>query len=120
MSRASDLELAQDLSEAGEVDEAYRIANRYLKFEPHDAEFLTVMVHVLLQSDKAILAYALAKQAVQGAPKASGTHLNLGMACQDLWLTQEAIRAYKRSIELSKDNDRKLLALINMCAVLID
>jgi len=120
MSRASDLALAQDLSEAGDVDEAYRIANRYLKFDPHDPEFLTVMVHVLLQSDKAVIAYALAKQAIAGAPKASGTWLNLGMACQELWLTQEAVRAYKKSFSLAIEPDRKLLALINMCAVLID
>lgn len=120
MSRVTDLKLAQDLSEEGQVDEAYLIANRYLKFEPHDPEFLTVMVHVLLQSGKFIEAYALAKQAIEGAPKASGTWLNLGMACQELWLTNEAVRAYKQSYSLAMDAQRKRLALINMCAVLID
>ena len=120
MSRAHDLALAQDLSENGQLDDAYIIANRYLKHNPNDPEFLTIMVHVLLSSQKPAVAYSLAKRVTQIAPRSSGAWLNMGMAAGDLWIHKEAVRSYKKALTLAFKEEQKLLILINMCAVLID
>ena len=119
-SRANDLANAQDLTEAGEVDAAFAIANRYLKNDPNDAEFLTIIVHIMLQTDKPVIAYSLSKRVTELLPKAAGGWLNMGRSAADLWLTKEAVRAYKKSLALATDERQKKLALVNMCAVLID
>jgi len=119
-SRDGDLARAQDLTEAGQVDEAYRIANRYLKFSPNDPEFLTVMVHVMLQSDKIVIAYALARRVVQILPKAAGGWLNMGRAAADLSLTKESIRSYKKALSFAPEGEQRKNTLVNMCAVMIN
>lgn len=119
-SKADDLELGRDMAEVGDVDGAYLIANRYLKQDPNDYQALTLMTHIMLQSDKPTIAYSLAKRVTQLMPKAPGGWLNMGRAAADLWLANEAVRSYKKSIKLSFNDHQKQLALINMCATLID
>ena len=119
-SKESDLRLGQDLAEAGDVDPAYAIANKYLKRDPNDYQALTLMTHVLLQSDKPTIAYSLAKRVTQIIPKASGGWLNMGRAAADLWMSNEAIRCYKKAIKSATDDKQKHMGLVNMCATLID
>ena len=119
-SKGGDLERARDLTESGDVDEAYAIANRYLKHDPNDPDFLTILVHVFLQTEKPVIAYSVAKHVVEIAPEATNAWLNLGRAAADLWLTQEAIRHYKKALKLAPTPTAQKMAMVNMCAVLID
>jgi len=119
-SKQDDLRHGQDLAEGGEVDGAYAIANRYLKQDPNDFQALTLMTHILLQSDKPTLAYSLAKRVTQLVPSLSGAWLNMGRAAADLWMSTEAVRCYKKSIKTATDDKQKHMALVNMCATLID
>ena len=77
-------------------------------------------MHIFLQTDKPVLAYSVAKHVIEQAPKAPNAWLNLGRAAGDLWLTQEAIRHYKKSMKLAPDDENRQMAMVNMCAVLID
>ena len=54
-----DLERARQASESGDVDTAYKIANAHLKRNPNDAEFLTILVHSMLQAEKTVVAYSI-------------------------------------------------------------
>ena len=119
-SRDSDLKLASQLTENGQVDEAYLIANRYLKNNPNEPDFLTILVHIMLQTDKPVIAYSIARRVTQILPKAPGGWLNLGRAAADLWMAREAVRYYKKSLALCDKPEQKKLTLVNMCAVLID
>ena len=121
MSRQTDLDIARDLAKRGEMDQAYVIADRYLKDDPNDVLFLTIMVYVMLDSDKTTVAYHLAKRVSDLAPKDPAVWVNFGMACQDLWRSKEAERAYKKGIALvKKDQDQYSMLLVNLCALYID
>jgi tetratricopeptide (TPR) repeat protein len=116
----TDIERARQAAETGELDLAYKIANAHLKRDPNDPEFLTIMVHSMLQAEKTVVAYSMAKHVCELRPKFPNAWLNLGKAAADLWQTNEAIRCYKKSIKLARNDEEKQLALVNMCAVLID
>ncbi|MHA2069755.1 MAG: hypothetical protein ACXABY_35780, partial [Candidatus Thorarchaeota archaeon] len=120
MSRESDLALARKLSAELQVDEAYVIADRYLKDNPNDVVFLTIMVYIMLSSDKPVIAYHLAKRVSELAPNDPAVWVNMGMACQDLWRSKEAERAYKRGIKLEPDDERRSMLMVNLCALYID
>lgn len=120
MSREKDLELVQKLASDGDMDQAYIIADRYLKDNPNDLPFLTIMVYVMLGSDKPTIGYSLAKHACALAPNDPSVWVNLGMACQDLWQSKEAERAYKKGIKVCKSKKHRLMLLVNLCALFID
>jgi cytochrome c-type biogenesis protein CcmH/NrfG len=119
MSRDKDLQVAQELAEK-DVDTAYAIANRYLKDNPNDLPFLTVMVYVMMAAEKKPIAYHLAKRATQIAPNEPSAWINMGMSAQDLWQSKEAERAYKKGIKVCKDDESALMLLVNLCALYID
>ena len=119
-SKDGDLKLGQDLAEGGEVDAAYAIANKYLKQDPNDFQALTLMTHIMLQTEKPTIAYSMAKRVTQLMPKASGGWLNMGRAAADLWISGESVRCYKKAIKFATDDDQLKIALINMGATLID
>jgi tetratricopeptide (TPR) repeat protein len=120
MSREKDLDLARKWSVEGEVDKAYMMADRYLKDNPNDLSFLTIMVYVMLSSDKPTIAYHLAKRASDLSPNDPAVWVNMGMACQDLWRSKEAERAYKRGIRLAPQPEQKSMLMVNLCALYID
>lgn len=120
MNREADLKKAQDLASSGEVDHAYTLADKYLQENPNDLPFLTVMIYVMLASEKTTVAYGLCKHACSLAPREPSVWVNMGMACQDLWQSKEAERAYKRGIKVCKDDNQKLLLAVNLCALFID
>ena len=131
MSREQHLDAARELARNGSIDDAYRIADLYLKQDPNDAAFLTVMTYIMLASDKPPLAYHLAKRCTDLTPKDPSVWVNMGQASQDLWLSKEAERAYKRGLKVVKDarkmgyegedlDDQELYLLVNLCALYLD
>ncbi len=118
--KLSDLEAAQTLAERGDFDRAYILANRHLKKNPDDHTWLMVMTYIMLGTDKPILAYHLAKRCVQLQPKNAGGYMNLGMACKDLRLDDEALRYCKRGLKLSGSDDQKQMFCVNAASVLVD
>ena len=120
MSRGTDLEIARELSRTGQMDDAYIIANRWLKSNPNDLPFITIMVYIMLASDKPAVAYSMARHAAQLAPNDSAVWVNMGMAAQDLWQSKEAERAYQKGIKVARDDEQRLMLMVNLCALYID
>jgi tetratricopeptide (TPR) repeat protein len=78
------------------------------------------MVYVMLSSDKPTIAYHLAKRASDLSPNDPAVWVNIVMACQDLWRSKEAERAYKRGIRLAPQPEQKSMLMVNLCALYID
>lgn len=115
-----DLELGRELSEAGQWDKAYILADRYLRDDPNDVRWLVLMTFVMLASAKPTIGYSLARRCTQLAPKDSGMWMNLGMAANDLWLDEEAVRHYTKASKLAKTDSQKAKIWVNLSALLID
>ena len=120
MNELEALKQAQDLSENGDYDNAAEIAYRYLKDKPNDPAWLTLMTYVLLATNKAAIAYSLAKRVTEVAPRQAHGWLNMGRAASDLWLQKEAIRYYKKGIKLAKDDKQRSVMCVNLGSVLVD
>ena len=110
----------QDLADAGQYDEAYRITNKKLKSEPDNPLWLNVLAHLMLETEKPVIAYQVCKRITQIAPKLSTGWLNLGVACRDMRLDKEALRYSKRAYKLADNPQSKSLAAVNVSSVLID
>ena len=48
MTRDEELELARHLTENHQHDEAYKIVDKWLKANPNDVRWLTLMVYIML------------------------------------------------------------------------
>jgi len=120
MNRERHLEVARELAREGQADDAYRIADDYLKKNPNDLPFLTVMTYIMMASDKPSIAYHLAKQCVALAPKDASVYVNMGQAAQDLWQSREAERAYKKGLKVCLDDEQRIMLLVNLCALYLD
>lgn len=118
--RESDLELARQLSEKREWDNAYSICNKYLSDNPDDVPFLVVMTYIMLGAEKTTVAYHLAKRATELAPKECGVWMNAGMASNDLWRTKEARRYYEKGLKLATNDRQRSMMCVNIASVLID
>lgn len=120
MSKKDDLLLAQQLSKQSDLDGSYRIADKYLRENPNDVDWLMVMVYIMLESGKPTIAYNLAKRCVELEPQNPSMYLNFGMAANDLWRGVEAERMYRRGMKLSQRTDQLCKFLINLSGVYID
>lgn len=118
--RDRDLRAAQQFAEQGDLDAAYKIADRYLTADPNDGRFLMVMIYVMMASKKMPIAYSLAKRAVELMPRNAGAWMNMGMAANDLWLTKEAERAYKKALKFANNDGTRSKIHVNLAAMLID
>jgi tetratricopeptide (TPR) repeat protein len=116
----SDLKLARELTSHHQHDDAYLLADKWLKEHPNDVQFLTLMGYIMLENDKVAIAYHLFQRCVQLAPHEAGCWLNLGQACNDLWLEKEALRAYKRGFKFAQNPRQQSMLAINMASLLID
>ena len=120
MSRKDDLERAKDLVDNGDLDNAYVLADRWLRENPNDVMFMTIMTAVMLNSHKPTIGYSLAKRCTQLAPKEPGVWLNLGMAANDLWLETEAERHYRKALKLARTDEQRSMLCVNLASVMID
>ena len=119
-SRNTDLATARNEAENGDIDQAYVIADKYLKENPNDVPFLTIMVYVMLRAEKPTVAYHLAKRVTDLEPTAAGAWMNLGMACGDLWIEKEAIRAYEKGLRYAVLDSQKTMLAVNLSSIHID
>ena len=95
------LNVAQDLAEAGDYDRAYAICDKELSSDPNNYRWLTIMVYIMLQTEKPTIAYHLARRVADLEPRKAAGWLNLGMACKDLRLDTEGVRYAKKAFKFS-------------------
>ena len=119
-SRIEALEQVRDLTDAGEADQAYVIADKWLQDDPNDVHFLCAMAHIMLAAEKMTVAYSLAKRCTELAPYESGVWMTFGMVCGDMWLDKEAERAYRRGLKYAKSDKQKIMLALNTASVHIN
>lgn len=98
------IQLAHDLAEQGEPDEALRIASNILNDNPKEARALFLASYVFLQAERFGLAYNLLKQASVIVPFREQVWNNLGMCCMKMGLIDEARSHLNKALKLNKDN----------------
>jgi len=114
------LEIARRLAEEGDYERASTIAYREIKNNPNSYEWLTVMTYILLATEKAAIAYQLARRVADLAPRQASSWLNLGMAARDLRLDREAIRHGRKALRLSKSDEQRSMICVNISSSLLD
>ena len=114
------LNVAQDLAEAGDYDRAYAICDKELSSDPNNYRWLTIMVYIMLQTEKPTIAYHLARRVADLEPKKAAGWLNLGMACKDLRRDREAVRFAKKAFRFSDNEKQQAMINVNIGSSLID
>ena len=118
--REQELLNAKDLADQGLWQEAYDIVYTWLKSDPNDPQALNLIGYILLNTEKAAVAYPILKQLTQIAPEYSIGWLNFGMAASDLWRYSEAKRAYKKGIMYAATDAQKSKQCVNMASCMVD
>lgn len=118
--KSDELEAARALAERGDYDRSYILCDRGLKENPSDIQWLTVMCYIMLQTEKTTIAYSLAKRVTELAPRDYTAWLNLGMACRDLRMDQDAVRFGRRALKYAKGKEETAMACVNIASSLID
>jgi tetratricopeptide (TPR) repeat protein len=120
MTRIEELTKARALSEAGELDKAMGIAERYLFEDPNDIQALVVVTFVLRRARKLPQAYHIARRVTELEPNEAAGWINFGQVCNELMRQQDAERAYKRGLAVTKDPHFLSMLYTNLSALLID
>ena len=118
--RQRDIYRGQQLNEAGDYEAAYEIAYNWLRLDPEDAAALCLLVGVLCNTEKIAIAHPIAKRLTEIAPEAAVSWLNFGRCAGDLWRYKEAERAYKRALDIAKDDKTKSSICVNISCMLVD
>lgn len=110
------LELALQLAEGDEPDEALRIASNILNDDPSDARALFLASYVFLKAERFGMAYNLLKQAAILVPYRDQVWNNLGMCCMKIGLIKEARQHFNKSLQINPKNFPSMnnLALIEV------
>jgi len=120
MNKKEALKRAQDLAEDGEIDEAYTLSDYWLKKNPNDVGFLTVLCSIMSDARKDIIAYQLATRCTQLIPNNAAAWINKGRTANQLWLEKESERAYNKALKLTQTPAQAYMILTNIAALLID
>jgi tetratricopeptide (TPR) repeat protein len=118
--RVKELRLAQDLSSKGEWEGAYDLAYKWLKFDPNDPQALNLIGFIMLNTEKAALAYPILKHLTTVEPSDALAWLNMGMCANDLWRYNESLRAYKKGLACATDDDSKSMLCVNIASLMVD
>ena len=117
---SSDLDRAQWMAQNGKMDQAYVEAEKHLRLNPDNVDWLILMVYIMLNSDKQTIAYHLSQRAVALAPRNASAYLNAGMAAGDLWRVSEAERLYRKGLRFAVEDESRVKLMVNLAAMLID
>ncbi len=120
MNRIESLTMARKLAERGELDEAYRLAGNWLMEDPNDVLALVVTTFILRKARKLPEAYHISKKVTELAPNDSAGWINYGQICNELFRADDAERAYRRGLSVSKDDHSKSMLYTNLSALYID
>lgn len=116
----TELEVARELSIKGDFERAYVIADKNLKQDPNSYEWVMVMAHIMLQTEKPTLAYQLAKRATQLKPKEPGGWLNLAVAARDIRKDDESVRFNLRGLKYAVEDRVKANLHVNLASTYVD
>jgi len=110
------IQLAHDLAEAGEPDEALRVASNVLNENPDEARALFLASYVFLQAERWGMAYNVLMRAATLVPRREQVWNNLGMCCMKMGRIDEARKHLNKALQLEPKNYAAMnnLALIEV------
>ena len=116
-----DLRDAQQLAEAGELDQAWALVDKYLTYvNPDDAAALTVATQIWFKQRKNIIAHSFAKRACAVQPDNAFAWANLGMLEEQLYRFDEATAAFKAGLAVAKSDDARGSLYLNWACALVN
>jgi tetratricopeptide (TPR) repeat protein len=118
--RVEELTKARQLAEAGELDQAYAFASRWLIEDPNDVLAMVICTFILRKARKLPEAYHLSKKVTELAPSDAAGWINYGQICNELFRADDAERAYKRGLSVAKDQNSIAMLYTNLSALHID
>jgi len=116
----SEIDHANELIKANEIDRAYTVLEKVLMHEPMNAPALVLMSVVMKKAGKIALAYPLAKLASQLRPDRYETWNGLGHAGQLLWKLDEGEANYRKALKYVRGPVQRGQVLNNLCSVYLD
>lgn len=114
------LSRAVALWERKELDAAMDVLKPYWKDNPDDPRAIGIAGHIFEASGNTVLAYNLFRLAKDLQPTESSNWLNFGRTAEDLWRTDEALRAYNRAMSQCTRDSTRVHILGNLAALNID
>lgn len=114
MSIDSQVQLAYELVEQGEPDEALRISSNILNDDPNQAQALFLAAYVFMQAERHGMAYNLLKCASFLAPKRDQVWNNWGLCCMKMNRADEAKKYLNKALQI----DPKSFAAMNNLALI--
>ena len=113
------LHVARVLANDGDYDASYKIVEEELTLNPENALALVLGAYILEKAKRLPVAYLMARRAAELAPGRPEAWINLGRMADELWLVEEAEKAYRKAEQLG-DKKQKALALNNLAALYIN
>ena len=111
---------ARYLAENKNYEDSWNIVQDILTEDPHNAHALVTGSFIMEKAKRLPMAYYMAKHAIDVKPNESACWVNYGMACDSLYLKDEAIQAYEKALELSRDDVSKAQINSNLSALYIN
>jgi tetratricopeptide (TPR) repeat protein len=108
---------AVDLSEAGELDDAWDIVESILRQEPDNARAIICATSILDKAKKLPMSYIFAQRAVQLAPHIAHTWINRARMSEQLYLLDEALADYRQAEKILKDDKTRAFMAVNLSAL---
>ncbi len=96
------------------LDPALAEVERLLRAEPNNPNYLILKGSVLVRRGDHVPALAIYERILKDYPRHAGAHLNYGHTLKTVGRLDEAIRAYRRSIELSSSAGEAYWSLANL------
>jgi len=104
----------------GKLEQAWKIVNAMLIDDPRDARALVAGSFIMRRMGHLPAAYHFGRAATQVWQSEFSGWLNLGHACGEMRLVDEAERCYKRAVKLVKNERDRLDVMLNIAALYLD
>jgi tetratricopeptide (TPR) repeat protein len=116
----SNLQTAQALLEKGDIEGGWNVLKGLMSFTPNDPHLLIAATYCMQRAGNWPVAYHLANASVMQMPDRPEPYLNLGAACDQMYLLDEGLEASKMAYKLADTPKLKASALMNHASLLIN
>lgn len=117
---AAALKRANELFNAGELDQAQALLDEVLLHDPNEPQALCIAATILKKAKKFPLAYSLAKRATELKGERPEPWNAFAHCAQSMWRQEEALTAYRKALQRAKSKQQQALYLNNIASVHID
>lgn len=106
--------------ENNELDKAMDLLKKEMQRSADDPRCISLAGHIYEKANNTPIAYNLFKMATTLQPTEASHWLNYGRCAQDLWMSQEAERAYTRALSQTTRDSTRIYIYANLGTMFID